>query len=144
MERKRTKGVDAIPTIVHSTNEQLRAAAITRMATLREEIAVAVRTADEAFRGKEQEYLEAVASWRRTTTPQERGSAALVVGAFQRELAKLDEDRQNRRYPHRFIQTQQLFRTVIDADTRDVRKIPHPVFVERTMTTDPKDRTILL
>ncbi len=144
MERKRTKGVDAIPIIVHSKNEQLRVAAITRMTTLREEIAAAASAADEAFRAKEQEYLEAVAAWKRTGTPQERGAAAAAVGTLQRELGKLDETRQSQRYPHRFIQKMELFRSVIDADTRDTRKIPHPVFVERTMTTDPTDRTVLL
>ncbi len=104
MERKRTKGVDAIPIIVHSKNEQLRVAAITRMTTLREEIAAAASAADEAFRAKEQEYLEAVAAWKRTGTPQERGAAAAAVGTLQRELGKLDETRQSQRYPHRFIQ----------------------------------------
>ncbi len=144
MERKRTKGVDAIPTIVHATNAQLRASAITRMTTLREERAAAVKAADEAYRVKEQEFLEAIADWKRAATPQERGAAAVIVGKYQRDLAKLDEARQEERYPHRFIQKQELFRTVIDADTRDTRKIPHPVFVERTVATDPVDRTILL
>lgn len=149
MERERkqtkgTKGVDAIPTIVHSTNEQLRASAIARMKTLREEIMAATKAADEEYRAKEQEYLEAVAAWKRTATPQERAAAARTVGALQRDLARLDETRQTARYPHRFIQKQELFRTVIDADTRDQRKIPHPVFVERNMSTDPADRTLLL
>ena len=143
MEDKRVRGLDAIPTIVHSTSEQLRASAVTRMKTLREERAAAYRAADEAFRAKEQDYLEAVAAWRRTV-PQERAAAAVAVGALHRELAKLDETRQTARYPHRFIQTQSLFRVVMDADTRDQRKIPHPVFVGQTMSTDAKDRSILL
>jgi hypothetical protein len=144
MERKRSKGVDAIPTIVHSTNAQLRVSAITRMATLREERVAAVKAADEAYRGKEQEFLEAVSTWKRAATPQERGVAAVEVGTLQRELAKLDEARQHERYPHRYIQTRELFRSVVDADTRDMRKIPHPVYVERTVATDPVDRMILL
>ncbi len=144
MEGKRTKGLDAIPTIVHSENEQLRASAITRMKTLRDEITAAVKGADEEYRAKEQEYLEAVAAWKRTATPQERGAAALTVGSLQRDLARLDEERQAAKYPHRFIQQRELLRRVINADTRDERKIPHPVFVERTATTDPVERMILL
>lgn len=143
MEERRSQGVDAIPTIVHSTNEQLRASAITRMKTLREERAAAVKAADETFRTAEQEYLEAVATWKRAE-PQERGAAAATVGDLHRRLVHLDEVRQMERYPHRFIQTREMFRSVINADTRDTRKIPHPVYASQTMTTDPTDRSILL
>lgn len=142
MDEKR-KGIDALPTIVHSTNEQLRASAITRMKTLRDERAAAVKAADESFRAAEQEYLEAVATWKRSV-PQERGATAAAVGKLHRTLVELDETRQTARYPHRFIQKRELFRSVIDADTRDTRKIPHPVFVNQTMTTDAADRMILL
>jgi hypothetical protein len=143
MEGKRTKGLDAIPTIVHSTNEQLRASAIARMNTLREDRLAAVQAADEMYRVKEQECLEAVATWKRAA-PHERSAAAMAVGSLQRELAREDEARQSAKYPHRFVQKQELMRTVIDPDTRDMRKIPHPVFAQQLMTTDAADRTILL
>jgi hypothetical protein len=139
-----TTGVDALPTILHSENEQLRASAIARLSTIRQEIAAAVAAADESFRAKEQECLEAVALWRRAATSQERAAAALVVGGLQRELAKLDEARQVARYPHRFIQERKLQRSVIDADTRDERVIQHPVLLLRPFTSDVAQRTIAL
>ena len=137
-----TRGVDAIPTILHSANEQLRVSAIARMASLRDEITTNVTSADEAFRVKEQEYLEAVAIWKQSATPQERASAAMGIGKIHRELASLEERRQAAKYPHRFLQSQELGRIVINPDTRDERKIPHPVFVERTMTTTAAERTL--
>ncbi len=139
-----TRGIDALPTILHSANEQLRASAIVRMTTLREEINAAVRTADEAYRMKEQEYLEKVAAWKQSATSQERAAGAIDVGRLQRELATLEEHRQSAKYPHRFLQLKELARVVINPDTRDERKIPHPVFVERTMTTTAAERTIQL
>ncbi len=142
MAATRVQGVDAIPTILHSTNEQLRASAVARMASLREEIAAAVKAADEAFRAKEQEYLEAVAIWKQSATSQERAAAAMGIGKLQRDLASLEERRQSAKYPHRFLQSQELARIVINPDTRDERKIPHPVFVERTMTTIAAERTL--
>lgn len=142
MEVKR-KGVDALPTIVHSTNEQLRASAITRMKTLRDERTAAVKAADETFRTAEQEYLEAVATWKRAVS-HERAAAAIAASKLHRILVELDEKRQMARYPHRYIQKREMYRSVIDADTRDTRKIPHPVFVNQGMTTDAADRTILL
>jgi hypothetical protein len=144
MDRKRTKGLDAIPTIVHSENEQLRASAITRMKTLRDEITAAVKGADEEYRAKEQDFLAAVATWKQSANQQERGAAALTVGSLQRDLVRLDEERQAAKYPHRFIQTRELLRSVLNAETRDERKIPHPVYLERGLTTDPAERTILL
>ncbi len=146
-KRKATKGVDAISILTqsaHAGNEQLRAAAITRMNTLRADIATATGAADEAYRAKEQEYLQAVAAWRQATDAQERGLRARLVGTLQKDLTALDERRQAARFPHRYVQMQDLFRTVIDADTRDTRKIPHPVFVERTATTSPTERSIQL
>jgi hypothetical protein len=136
--------VDAIPTILQSENEQLRASAVTRLSTLRQDIAAAVVAADESFRTKEQECLEAVATWRRAATPQERAAAALTVGGLQRELAKLDEARQAARYPHRFIQERVLQRSVIDPDTRDERVIRHPVLLARPLATDAEERSIAL
>lgn len=147
MERASAKGVDAITVLTqaaHPTNEQLRAAAATRMSELRTDIAGAWSAADGAYRTKEREFLTAVAAWRQAAGPQERGHAAYRVGTLQRDLTALDEARQTARYPHRFIQKQELFRTVIDADTRDLRKIPHPVFVERIPTTAAKERSIQL
>ena len=138
------RGIDALPTILHSTNEQLRASAIVRMTTLREEINAAVKVADEAYRMKEQDYLQAVADWKQSATSQERASAAIKVGHLQRELAALEEIRQSAKYPHRFLQIKELARVVINPDTRDERKIPHPVFVERIMTTTAAERSLQL
>ena len=143
MKRERTKGLDAIPTILYSNNEQLRVLAIARMTTLREERLVAVKAADEAYISKEREYLEAVSVWKRTAS-QGRATAAYAVGELQRDLAKAGETRQLAMYPYRFIQSHELIRAVIDPDTRDTRKIPHPVFVGHTMATNATDRTILL
>jgi hypothetical protein len=115
------------------------------MTTLRDELAAEWHAADEAFRAKEQEFLEAVAAWRRAgDSVTGRGEAAMAVGHLQAELAKLDVARQAARYPHRFIQTKELFRTVVDADTRDQRKIPHPVYLENVMRTAPAERTVAL
>jgi hypothetical protein len=139
------KGVDAIPTILYSDNEQLRGAAITRMTTLHDELHAGWHAADEAFRAKEQEFLEAVAAWRRAgNSVTGRGEAAATVGRLQAELAELDKVRQSALYPHRFVQTKELFRTVIDADTRDQRKIPHPVYLENAMRTGAVERTVAL
>lgn len=144
MDRKRDSGLDALPTLLHSPQEQLRASAQARLAAIREDIQQAVRVADEAFRHEEEAYLAAVAAWTRAATEAERAQAALAVGRLQVALAAADTQRQSARYPHRFIQQKDLLRNVIDPDTRDLRTIPFPVFVERTMTTTPTDRTILL
>jgi hypothetical protein len=144
MERKRAKGMDAIAILVNSTNEQLRASATTRLTSLREEIHQAVHAADEEYRGREAEFLEAVTAWKRADSVQERTETALVVGRLQKDLVKLDEMRQRARYPHRYIQQKDLFRNVIDPDTRDMRTIPFPVYVERTVTSDPTERSIQL
>ena len=143
MAEKR-KGLDALAILVNSEEkEQLRASAITRLATLREDRATAVATADEAYRGAEREYLDAVAAWKHATNA-ERGAAALVVGELHRGLEGLDRARQEARYPHRYIQQKELYRNVVDPDTRDMRKIPFPVFVSRTSDTDAKERSVAL
>ena len=136
-------GLDAIAILVNSDKEQLRASAITRLDTLRAENAASVSAADEAYRATEAEYLEAVTAWKRAT-PAERGAAATRVGELQRTLEHQDTARQEARYPHRHIQQKELYRNVIDPDTRDMRKIPFPVFVNRTAATDAKERSILL
>jgi hypothetical protein len=144
MDHKRVKGLDAIAILVNSTNPQLRASAATRMTALREEVQTAVKTADDAYRAKEAEFLEAVGVWKRADSVQERAEAADKVGQIQRELAKSEEIRQKARYPHRFIQQKDLYRNMIDPDTRDTRTIPFPVYVERTIATTPTERSIHL
>lgn len=144
MDGKRTKGLDAIAILANSTNEQLRASATTRMTSLREDITKAVDAADVVYREKEAEYLVAVSYWKRAASAQERTEAAQKVGHLQRELAKTEEVRQSARYPHRFIQQKDLFRSVIDPDTRDARVIPFPVYLERTMASNPTERSILI
>lgn len=137
-----TKGIDAIPALLYSENEELRVSSITRMATLRQEIAADVARIDDMFRSKEQEMLAAVADWRKADTPQERAGAAHVVGRLQRDLAELDMDRQKARYPHRYIQEQTLERSVINPDTQDKRKIVDSVMVSKPMIANASDRLI--
>ncbi len=146
MERKRIQSVDAIALIAgagpSSIGSELRASAIARMSNLQEQIRITTHDAEESFRAKEAEYLEAVATWKMAASASERAEAALIVGRLQKSLAALDTLRQSSRYPHRYVQEKKLYRSVLDADTKDMRFIPFPVFTGSSMTTVAAERGI--
>ena len=133
------KGVDALSAVLDPAQVAAASAILAAGTAARQE---ATATADEAFRATEKQMLEAVSVWRTGTNAAERAIAALEVGRLQAELQTLDRARQDARYPHRYIQSADLPRLVINYDPRDERLIPHPVFQTVARTTVVAERII--
>ena len=134
--------MDAVAILVTTTDEQLRAAASARLGEIRQQVHANFEDLNTKFMEREEEYLQAVADWKRASSPQERAEAAARVGSIHVELEELETHRQAAKYPHRTVQTKNLLREVADPDTRDKRTIPYSVFVGRLATTTPASRQV--
>lgn len=132
-------GLDALLGIA-STNEEVRASAEAHMETLQKAREAAIDEATQAFRQMEQTLLETVAEWRQAKEDGVRAGLVARIGQLQADLVRLDDQRRQARYPHRYITNMSIPRLMTQPETRDESKLD--IFRTIHMVTDPKDRII--
>jgi hypothetical protein len=132
------KGIDAIGYMIHGTDDKVRATAASHIESRAKEQTARIASLEEAYVQKEQELLEAVEEWKATRDP----LISAEVGTIQLALESLDKERQDAKYPVRYIATMDLKRTIKDYETGDQRLMPFPVYVGRGTTIDIESRTI--
>ena len=120
----------------------LREKAAAHLEALTESRYTQQQTHEEAYRVTEKAMLEAVQIWKTAEDAATRAEAAIDVGRLQRDLQGLDAARRQARFPHRFIQSMDLPRKMVNYETRDERILPHVVFLAKAEATVPAERVI--
>lgn len=133
-------GPDAL-VAVSSVDEEVRARASEHLKHLQTNRDVAAQELYTEFRAKEQELLEAVTEWRNADT-ETRVLQGLTqrVGRLQVELAHMDDQRRQARYPYRYISNMSIPRLMTAPETRD--ESIQEIFRTVHMVATPADRII--
>lgn len=133
-------GQDALVSMT-SVDEEVRARAGEHLKHLQSERERVAHDLYDEFRTTEQALLEAVTEWRNADA-ETRVLQGLTqrVGKLQVTLARLDDQRRQARYPHRYISNISIPRLMIAPETHDESK--QEIFRTVLMVTTPKDRII--
>jgi hypothetical protein len=132
------KGIDAVGYMIYGTDDKVRATAASHIEGRAKEQAARIASLEESYTQKEGELLEAVEEWKATRDP----LITAQIGSIQLELESIDRERENARYPTRYVAMMDLKRSIKDYETGDQRLMPFPVYVGRGTTISVGDRTI--